>query len=69
MTPARGVVERRATFGVLEVDRVLGVERKQLPEHELRRRAAVVPTRQVKRRRLVRTRPGVQIYPASQRSH
>ena len=47
MTSAGGVVERRATFGVLEVDGVLGVDRQQLAEHELRRRAAVVTTRQV----------------------
>ena len=37
VTASRGVVERRATLGVLDVDRVLGVDREQFPEHELRR--------------------------------
>ena len=62
MTAASGVVERRATFSVLEVDGIYGVDGEQFAEHELRRVAAVVPAGQMQRGRLVLARLGVQNY-------
>jgi len=35
VTSARGVMKRRSTFGVLEVNRILGVNSQQLAQHEL----------------------------------
>ena len=62
VTAASGVVERRATFSVLEVDGIYGVDGEQFAEHELRRVAAVVPAGQMQRGRLVLARLGVQNY-------
>ena len=55
-------MERRATFSVLEVDGIYGVDGEQFAEHELRRVAAVVPAGQMQRGRLVLARLGVQNY-------